>query len=143
MTQLHTTTPDLDLRANTFRGVFDDIAKQGGYYDASGQTGDLGKTRVTPTQTRVGINLSLAKPGGADSIEATIIHETTHGATKHGGGFSEFEIADAAWVVGRKMGVVPDGIGRGIDKKTDAAYKYNRKLFDSTVGAVCGPYPKQ
>ena len=133
----------LETRADTFMGVFDELALKGSFYDASGQTAAHGTTNVTPALTTVGINLSKSKPGGEESLEAIGIHETTHAATKWGRGYSEFEIADAAWVVGRRMGLVPEGVGRGINSESKPAYNYNRKLFDSTVIAACGPYPKK
>ena len=108
-------------------------------FHRGGETG----ARLTKDDARaadgaiLGINFSKARPGGRNSLEAITIHETAHGASRVFQGYSEFQIASAAFTVGRAAtGLVPNGVippGKNDD--------YNNLLFDQTVIAACGPYP--
>ena len=92
--------------SNSFIKVFEAAS----FHDISGQTDDLGNALVTSAGAFLGINFSKAVPGDRKSLEAITIHETTHGATRIFQGYTEFQIADAAYTVGRAMGLVPSGV---------------------------------
>jgi RHS repeat-associated protein len=100
---------------------------------------DLGNAFVTASGAILGINFSRARPGGRESLEAITIHETAHGATRVFQGYSEFQIASAAFTVGRAMGLVPDLVPPPNPNNDN----YSNLLFDQTVIAACGPYPNK
>jgi len=92
--------------ANTFLKVFEAAS----FRNISGETEDLGSAFVTASGAILGINFSKARPGGRNSLEAITIHETAHGASRVFQGYSEFQIASAAFTVGGAMGLVPDAV---------------------------------
>jgi hypothetical protein len=105
----------------TFVDTFNRAADEGAFYDSSGRTDDYGDTIVCKGRLNMGINLSKAQPGGIDSLEATVVHEMIHGATRQRGGYTHYEMASAAYTVGRILGLVPSGVAKPMIVMSEAA----------------------
>ena len=112
---------------NKFKDVFKDLSKRVGFYDGSGVIGDnYGLTELN--------NGSLS---GIRAIGITAIHETLHAAASEGL-YGQYDVAKAAYDVGRAMGLIPELGAKPKSGDSTAADKYNSDLLSSSIFAACG-----
>lgn len=79
---------------------------------------------------------------GTASLEYVLVHETAHIIAPIADKLSShFDLANAAFKVGRSMGLVPDAVPppKTSARPGDAADRYNSALFDRTIYAACSP----
>jgi RHS repeat-associated protein len=122
---------------NSFSDVFKARSKSVGFTDDTGLYDDYGQTNLIGGQLHIGVNFSRATPTGPNSLGMTAIHETFHAAASQGL-YSEIDMANAAFDVGKKMGLIPDLVSGPMKGESKEAQAYNTKLTDSTIFAACG-----
>lgn len=135
LSQLHKNTGVAAIK-NNFQDVFNHIAKKVGFSDDSGLYEDYGLTSLVGGRLAVGVNFSKAESSGPNSLGLIAIHETFHAAARQGL-YEQYDIAKAAFDVGRRLGLVPDLVSKPIEGKSEAADKYNSQLFNQTVFTKC------
>ncbi len=121
----------------TFEQTFNYLAKNVGFSDDSGSIQDYGQAYILNGRRVISINFSKAAPTGQHSIGYTAIHETFHAAAKNGF-YTQFEIAKAAFDVGRKAGIVPSLVEPPMRGDSEEADTYNSALFDQIIFNACG-----
>jgi len=123
---------------NKFKDVFKDLSKRVGFYDGSGVIGDnYGLTELNNGSLSIGVDFSKATPSGIRAIGITAIHETLHAAASEGL-YGQYDVAKAAYDVGRAMGLIPELVAKPKSGDSTAADKYNSDLLSSSIFAACG-----
>ena len=133
------TATGVDPIKTKFSDVFKIRAKNPGFYDGSGTIGDnYGLTELRERGLSIGIDFSKSTPTGINSIGITAIHEVLHAAASRGL-YSHFDLAKAAYDLGRQMGLVPDGVLPPKEGNSKEADDYNSQLLTHTIYAACKP----
>jgi hypothetical protein len=131
------TSTGLPSIKKTFESTFNYLAKNVGFSDDSGVSEDMGNVYFLNGNRRIGVNFSKASPGGRDAVAYIAIHETFHAAASYGL-YNHYQMAKAAFEVGKKSGIVPELVQQPMEGTSEAANKYNSVLFDQIVFNACG-----
>jgi hypothetical protein len=120
----------------TFESTFQYLAKNVGFSDSSGVSEDAGNATLIDGRLQIDVNFSKATPMGRNSVSYIAVHETFHAAASYGL-YRHFQMAKAAFEVGRNLGIVPDLVAPPIAGTSEAADNYNSQLFDQIVLNAC------
>jgi RHS repeat-associated protein len=103
-----------------------------------------GETTMAGGQLQsVALDFSNMKPTGPDSLPYVLVHETAHTVSPFYDELSNHEqMADAAYKVGRSMGIVPDAVAppKPSERAGDAGDRYNSRLFNVILYNACNPH---
>lgn len=121
-----------------FLSVFNTLSEQVGFVDLSGLVDDYGQTTLIGGNLSIGINFSKAEPTGPFALEINAVHEVFHAAAR-GDLYGEFDMAEAAYVVGTRMGIVPPLVKAPKKTETLANRTYNTRLINQIIFNACKP----